>query len=619
MLQFLRGHASSWFMKILLGLIALSFGVFGITSLFIGRGQQVLVAKVGKVEISKQYLLHEVQQRLKNANQELKDINLTLEQAVKMGLAKKILDDLVRKILIEQELNDLNITVSEGTLSSMVLKDPAFKNDQGRFDGQRFKQILANNNLTEASYMGRRARQLVEAQFISGISAASKPAGSLSLKLFNDLFEERLLTLYTVDTKALLEMNPPLKKVSEAELKEHYAAHESAFMMPEKRSFSVLILDPKTLEKQFTFTNQEIKDAYAQQLDTYAVPEKRDIQVFTDKEWRKVKAVNKVFARNEKPAKGTVTTLYNITQAELDEKLGEEAFDMAAGEFSDVYRTVEGFQVVKVLKITPATIKPLKKVRKHVVAELKRQRAMDAMATLIQTIEDAISGGATIEEIAKDHALPVRTVTLMPSQTARLPKGIQEHMIQTAFEQDVSEIGPVVELEDGMAYVVRVDQIQTAALPPLKTVKGQVKKHLMAQRLQESQNKAIDGILKDVTLSKKQRNKVDADPVVNTRTLPAMNFTGSKDHPSVKPDILREAWNLKKGQSARVTYEGKPAVIYVRGITPATVEQRLGDYTSLKHEMSEMLNRDILTQYFNALKEKHGVTVYDDILQTLAE
>ena len=98
-----------------------------------------------------------------------------------------------------------------------------------------------------------------------------------------------------------------------------------------------------------------------------------------------------------------------------------------------------------------------------------------------------------------------------------------------------------------------------------------------------------------------------------------MNFTGSKDHPDVKNEIRSEAWKLEKGHAARVTYRSQPAVVYVDSIKPAVVEQSLSDYTNLKHEMAEMLNRDLLLQYFAALREKHNVVVYEDILDTIAE
>ena len=619
MLQFLRGHASSWVMKIVLGLIVLSFCVFGITSLFIGKGQQVLVAKVGKVEISKQYLLHEVQRRLQAANRELKDISLTLEQAVKMGLPKKILDDLVRKILVEQELKDLNIAVSEGTLSSMVFADPSFKNEQGRFDGEKFKKVLANNGLNEASFMARRAKQLVEAQFMSGISAASKPSGSMTLRLFNDLFEERALTLYTVDEDSLKKSNPKIQKMEKSQLMAYYDAHAEDYKTPEKRKFATLIIDPKRLEKKFKFSAAEIKASYEQQLDNYAVPEKRDIQVFTDKDWRKVKMVNKLFDQKKTPPKGTVTTLYNVSQAELSDKLGEEAFEMKAGEFSDVFRAEEGFQVVKVLKVTPATTQPLKKVKAQVIADLKRQKAMDEMATLIQTIEDAISGGASLEEVAKEHHLQMAHTTPLAADAKSFPKGVQEHMLKTSFEQEIDETGPVVELEDGMAYVVRVDQVDASILPPFDSVQNDVRTHLLQERMKEAVEKKVESLVNKGAMSAKHIKKLQKDPTVQSVKLPPMNFTGSKDHPDVKNDIRGEAWKLDKGHAARVTYRDQPAVVYVDSIKPAVVEQSLGDYTNLKHEMAEMLNRDLLLQYFNALKEKHNVVVYEDILANIAE
>ena len=92
-------------MKIVLGLIVLSFGVFGITSLSSVVANKFLWPRWGrwKFPSNTSYMK---QRRLQHANSELKDANLTLEQAVKMGLPKKILDDVIRKILVEQELKD---------------------------------------------------------------------------------------------------------------------------------------------------------------------------------------------------------------------------------------------------------------------------------------------------------------------------------------------------------------------------------------------------------------------------------------------------------------------------------------------------------------------------------
>ncbi len=621
MLQFLRSHASSWVMKIILGLILLSFGIWGISGLFVGQGQHILVAKVGKIEISKQQLLQEVQRRLQSANKELKGANLTLEHAMKLGIPAKILDDLIQKILIEQEVNDLKLGVTEGILSSMVFNDPTFKNAQGRFDGEKFKQILKNNGMTEADYMGRRAHQLMEAQYMSGVTAASKPAGSFALRMFNDLFEERTITLYTVNTTGLKQTTPSLQMVSLKDLQAYYEAHKDLYKTIEKRKFSVLVINSKDLEKKYTFSEKEIKESYEDQQDAYAIPEKRTLQVYTDHDWKKVKIAQKLLEKGKPMPSDGATTLHNITQEDLGDKLGEEAFELGVNEFSEVFKSDEGFQLVKVLRITPPTTRPLSQVHSQVVANLKRQKALDELSVLVQTIEDAISGGASLEEIGKTHHLQLLQVPTIPvdAKADHLPVGVKEPMIKTAFEQDIGEAGPVVELEDGVAYVVRVDHVDAPEVESFERVQGRVKDHLLAERLKDAIGKKAEFILNGGTLPAAHIQALQRDPAVSGIKLPQINFTGSKDHPEVTQEIRSAVWKVRQGQGTLVTYKDRPAVAYVEKVKPAVVEKNLGEYTSLKGEIAEMLNRDLLIQYFDALKQKYDVKIYEDILENLGE
>ena len=116
---------------------------------------------------------------------------------------------------------------------------------------------------------------------------------------------------------------------------------------------------------------------------------------------------------------------------------------------------------------------------------------MDEMATLIQTIEDAISGGASLEEVAKTHNLKGVHTAHLAADAKKLQKGLQDHMLKTAFEQEVDETGPVVELEDGMAYVVRVDRVDASVLPPSPLLRA-LCANILEKRVQEALEKKID-------------------------------------------------------------------------------------------------------------------------------
>lgn len=625
MLQFLRGHASSWVIKILLGLIVLSFGVWGVSGLFVGRGNQILVAKVGKVDISKQFFLHEIQKRLQAANREMKGVHLTLEQAVELGLPEKILDDLVRKSLLEQELDQLKLSASPHLLTSMTREDPAFKNEQGRFDGERFKAFLKHTGLTESQYLAHRAYAVMEAQFLTGITSFSRPSGFLSLRMFNDLFQERSSTIYRVNEEALAKITPKLHNISSQDLKAFYTQHLESYKTPEKREFVVLSIHPTELERRYNFSQKEIREAYEQRIDNYAIPEKRDLLVYSGKDRKKATEISELMIRNKPLPKNSVTTFHKVGEEELADRVGDKAFSLKEGQTSEVFEGDNAeFQVVKVLKIRPSAPQPLSQVHTQVIADMRRQKAMDDMAALIQTIEDAISSGASLEEIAKTHHLslihaPLLTANAGDSSSKTKVGGLQSSMIKTAFEQSLDETGPVVELEDGSAYVVRVTQVIPQHIQPLESLKNRIEEGIVQERLQKAIDAKIEWIFNKGEFSIKHRQAIAKDPSVQTFKVPTMTFLGLKEHPDVTQEIRSILWALSKDQGGRIVYKNRPAVISVDAIKPANASKNLGDYASLKNEVAELLNRDILLQYFNALKEKHGVTIYEDVLSNLTE
>jgi hypothetical protein len=120
-------------------------------------------------------------------------------------------------------------------------------------------------------------------------------------------------------------------------------------------------------------------------------------------------------------------------------------------------------------------------------------------------------------------------------------------------------------------------------------------------------------------MTEAHKKALEADPSVRSIKFPEMTFSGLKEHPDLTQEIRTILWSLQKGESALLIYKNSPVVGTVTAIKKAVAEKNLGDYASLKMEIAELLTRDLLLQYFNALKEKHGVTIYDDVLETLVD
>ncbi|MCX7345341.1 MAG: SurA N-terminal domain-containing protein, partial [Alphaproteobacteria bacterium] len=88
MLDTLRNSAKSWVAKILIGLLAVSFAVWGIADVFRGFDAGFL-AKVGKVEITSQEFSRAYDQYLQNFSRQTGQA-MTQEEARGLGIDRAI-------------------------------------------------------------------------------------------------------------------------------------------------------------------------------------------------------------------------------------------------------------------------------------------------------------------------------------------------------------------------------------------------------------------------------------------------------------------------------------------------------------------------------------------------
>lgn len=126
--------------------------VLGVAEFFRSPSAANNVATIGRITIPKQDLVRSVQQEMNRINAQLKGQNITFAQALKFGLVSQTLVRIVNEILIEMFMKDTNLAVSEQAIANLIFSDPVFKNSAGQFDKEKFKRVLAANQLTEAAF-----------------------------------------------------------------------------------------------------------------------------------------------------------------------------------------------------------------------------------------------------------------------------------------------------------------------------------------------------------------------------------------------------------------------------------------------------------------------------------
>src|ERR1700704_5741327 len=155
MLRGMRKASSNWLgktiMSIVMGLLIIAFGFWGIADIFKGFGQSTL-AKIGHTEISVEQFRQLYNDRLQQIGRQF-GRPLTPDQARAFGLDRQVLQQMVAEAALDEDARRLRLGQSDAEVMRMIFNDPNFKGPSGAFDPARFKETLRQFGYTEQRYV----------------------------------------------------------------------------------------------------------------------------------------------------------------------------------------------------------------------------------------------------------------------------------------------------------------------------------------------------------------------------------------------------------------------------------------------------------------------------------
>src|ERR1700743_3341747 len=129
MLRGLRKASSNWLgksiMTLVMGVLIVSFGIWGIADIFRGFGQST-VAKVGHTEISLNEFRQLYTDRLQQIGRQF-GRPLTPDQARAFGVDRQVLQQAIAEAAIDEESRRLGLAQSDEETRRMIFSDPNFK------------------------------------------------------------------------------------------------------------------------------------------------------------------------------------------------------------------------------------------------------------------------------------------------------------------------------------------------------------------------------------------------------------------------------------------------------------------------------------------------------------
>lgn len=611
MLDNLRKSAHGIFGKILLGILVLSFGIWGIGDIFRNGGGIPKVATVGSSFISAQEYNRALRNRMEALQQRLGK-GYSPELMKKLGLGMIVLDELINNMLLNNEAAELGIVIGDDDIIKEISRNPAFQDKDGKFDKDNYLGILKARGLSEQSYVADlrkyMAAQLLADTMTSGITV---PDGFVKA-VYKAREEQRSGTILLIPASAM--KNIPLP--GEQEIKSYYDSHGKSFLTPEYRSVSYVELKTGSSEIQsgIDVTEDEIQHYYEEKIQDFHKSEQRDVQqMIFEKQADADKAYDQIvhgkhFADLAKTAninnKGK-TSLGLITKENIASDEAEAIFSLKEGSITKPLKSAFGWHIFYVNKIMPESNLPLERVRNDIIKDLRSGKETDIISHLATQMEDSMAGGMSLEDAAKKIG---RKVEKLGKLTRDGKSPTNSNLIETAFSLGEKDHSQAIQSSDGSYLIVRVDSITPEHAIPLAEVKERIITALKEEKTRTLLKSTANDVAAELSAGKKPALQLASIPSGNLKQVSEVSGNGKTKLP---PALVKEMFGIAKNKHthAYLAENGDYMIASLNNIIPAPANPDAKTLQSITSELKATMSNQVITDYITYLRTKHHVSV----------
>jgi peptidyl-prolyl cis-trans isomerase D len=487
MMDNLRAAANHVVLKIILGLIILSFLLTGVVSYQGSAGDYA--AKVNGQVIERAQLEQAFQSERSRMQQELGDRFSAMagNEGYMQQMRQQVLSQLIDKSLLDQYAKTLGLSASDDQVKEAIRNEAYFQTD-GKFDNAKYLDLITRSGFSADQYAQYTRQRLINQQMIQGFGGSDIIPPSEAQSMVALVLQEREVRLATIDLNAMMAK----QTVTDEELKAFFEQNKNSFIAPEKVKVSFIPLDAAALQDKVTVTEADISAYYDGHQSSFGQPERKKFSVIQLKTEADAKAVLEElknggdFAALAKEKSTDIisrrtggemdwmepdTTADELKQANLTEK----------GQLSGVVKSSVGYLIVRLDDIKPALVKPLSEVHDAIAKQIKQEKAVDAYYALQQKVSEAATSDneslASAEEAAGIKAANTEWFTRDSVPAALNFKPVVQAIFDGSLIGENGAPGSnsdVITVDGDRAFVIRVVAHQPEGIEPFDKVKDRV-------------------------------------------------------------------------------------------------------------------------------------------------
>ena len=258
MLRGIRKASSNWLGKIVMatvmGVLIVSFAVWGIADIFKGFGQSSL-AKVGKIEISTEQFRQIYTDKLQQLGRSLAAADLGT--GARLRARPQVLQQTIAEAALDEEARRMGLAQSQE--ETMIYSDPNFAGLGGKFDPRASRPRSGSSATPSNAISTSKARRAAAPDRRHRLGRVEPPKVLIdAMTRFQN--EQRSIEYVKLDAAQAGTIDPP----SPEALAAYFEDRKTQFRAPEYRKLSFVVISPEEIGKWIEVSDEDAKKIFEQ-------------------------------------------------------------------------------------------------------------------------------------------------------------------------------------------------------------------------------------------------------------------------------------------------------------------------------------------------------------------
>lgn len=510
-IQSIKDNSQGMIAKIIVGLIVLTFALFGVDAIVGNSGGSSKAAVVNGDEISELELLRAADFFKRRMLQEMganADPDLIDDQLVRA----RALEELIQRQLLLQVADEQAIFVANGRVDQAILQNESFQTN-GVFDRNIYEYTLRNLQMSPVDYKAQLTRDMLIQQMQLGIASSAfiTPAEiDLLARIDRQTRDFSYLIIKANELAADI-------VISDAEVQAYYEENLADYMSEESLKIEYLELKQADFASNIDVDDAEIEQLYQQETDALAAQqERRAAHILITEEARSrneseqliIELQNKInagedFAELAKRYSEDPGSAENggdlgfVEKGAFVAEFEQALFSLNEGEVSDIVETEFGYHLIRLEEMRTPEAEPYEMARERLAGELRFRKAEEEFVAAAEELQnDSFSAGDLVEP-AQNQGLSIQATEFFSRQQG---SGIAafEKVRRVAFSDELLTEGnnsDLIELSTDHVAVIRVKQHNPSKPQALEEVASDIRSTLKARAAQQNAQKMGEQIL----------------------------------------------------------------------------------------------------------------------------